>query len=165
MRQRKSGIILWIGSVGGWTTGPGYGLYAATKHTMRALAGGLDDELRQLGLRSILVELGYFRTSFLTGDNRTPYHARIADYAEPVGEIEAMLQRVNGKQPGDPLKAVEYMVDIAHGDGIAKDKKLPWWIGLGSDYHATVKQTAEHALKQLEEWEAVATSTDLPQNA
>ena len=44
------------------------------------LSESLNAEIRPLGLRSICVDLGYFRTSFLDPNNRAPYTNRIADY-------------------------------------------------------------------------------------
>ena len=44
------------------------------------LSESLNTEIRPLGLRSICIDLGYFRTSFLDPNNRAPYTNRIADY-------------------------------------------------------------------------------------
>jgi len=40
-------------------------------------------EISPLGLRSLLFEPGYFRTDFLTADNRATYGGSIPDY-EPI---------------------------------------------------------------------------------
>lgn len=73
--------------------GPGIGLYCATKHTIRALSDSLNQELNSIApeLRSIIFELGYFRTSFLTASNRAPYEPRIADYAAAGREMDTAL--------------------------------------------------------------------------
>lgn len=66
----------------------------------------------------------------------------------------------NGKQPGNPVIAVEVMIDLAHGTGSAAGKALPITICLGSDSYSTAKQASEDALKRLEEWKGVSYSTD-----
>jgi NAD(P)-dependent dehydrogenase (short-subunit alcohol dehydrogenase family) len=165
MRQRRSGTVFWLGSLGGWRTGAGFGLYAATKHAVRALGGALDDEVRALGMRSIVVELGYFRTSFLAEDNRAPHRARIADYAPLIEAADAGLRAYAGRQPGDPVRAAEVMVDIAHDEGVAADREIPQVIGLGADYNQAVKGAAEGTLKRIAQWWDIARSTDLPKDA
>jgi NAD(P)-dependent dehydrogenase (short-subunit alcohol dehydrogenase family) len=165
MRTRRSGTVLWLGSLGGWRAGVGFGLYAATKHAVRALGGALDDEVRALGMRSIVIELGYFRTSLLAENNRAPHRARIADYAPLIEAADAGLRAYAGRQPGDPIRAAEVMVDIAHGEGVMTNKEIPAVIGLGTDYHDTVKAAAESTLGRIEQWEDVAKSTDLPKDA
>ena len=47
------------------------------------ISESLHQELAPLGLRSICIEPGYFKTDLLTADNRAPFQGRIADY-EPV---------------------------------------------------------------------------------
>ncbi|ESK94777.1 serine 3-dehydrogenase [Moniliophthora roreri MCA 2997] len=162
MRERKTGTIIFSGSVGGWRGCPAVGLYAATKWTLRGVSASLHDEIAPLGLRSICIDFGYFRTAFLNPDHRKPYIPRIQDYNEVTGEYEAALQAYNNKQPGDPLRGVEIMVDIVRGEGVAKGKTFSNNIQLGSDCYETVKTECEEALRQLEEWKDVSFSTDFP---
>lgn len=44
------------------------------------IAETMHAEIAPLGLRSLVIEPGYFRTDFLTADNRAPYVSRISDY-------------------------------------------------------------------------------------
>jgi len=161
MRERKSGLILWVGSVHGWTTGPGFSLYSASKHAVRAFADSLDEEISPFGLRSINVELGYFHSNILTTSNCPPLSPRIVDYAHFREGFEAAVRAMDGNQPGDTVKAAERMVGIAHGEGVVKGKKIPSTIGFGSDYHSMVKDFIDKTSQRLEEWEAMAKSTDL----
>jgi len=103
MRPRKTGTIVWIGSIGGYRSvtytndgeiknnlaapfcsgRSGIGLYCATKYAIRCISESLHEEISPLGLRSLLFEPGYFRTEFLTADNRASYGGKIPDY-EPI---------------------------------------------------------------------------------
>lgn len=69
----------------------------------------------------------------------------------------------NGKQPGDPLKGVEVMVDVVRGEGTAVGKPFPLALSLGSDCYAVVKTESEKALEQGELWKEVSQSTDFSQ--
>lgn len=56
------------------------------------ISGTLHDEISPLGLRSVCVDFGYFRTSFLESDQRAPKVSRIPDYKETSDAVEAALQ-------------------------------------------------------------------------
>jgi len=71
---------------------PYAGLYATTKWALRGISETLHDEISPLGLRSICIDFGYFRTSFLQSEQRAPKVARIGDYKEISDKVEAALQ-------------------------------------------------------------------------
>lgn len=64
MRGQKHGRIVNISSVLGLIPSPYNALYAATKHAVEGYSESLDHELRGLGIRVLLVEPGFTRTSF-----------------------------------------------------------------------------------------------------
>jgi hypothetical protein len=66
----------------------------------------------------------------------------------------------DGKQPGDPAKGVEVVLDIVRGEGLAAGKAFPTSVALGSDCYKTIKEEAEGVLGRLQEWRAVSESTD-----
>ncbi|KAJ3568480.1 hypothetical protein NP233_g5687 [Leucocoprinus birnbaumii] len=155
MRERKSGTVIFIGSMAGWIAISNTGIYAAS------VSISLDDEITPLGLRSICIEPGYFRTSLLSGDNRNATVPRIPDYQAMVEQADAALSAYHGKQAGDPVKAAEVIVDLGHGVGSFKGKKLPKVLVLGKDCYDAVKNESEKTLENLEEWKEVSQSTDL----
>jgi short-subunit dehydrogenase len=64
MRRQGTGRIVNISSILGLIPSPYNALYAATKHAVEGYSESLDHELRTLGIRVVLVEPGYTRTSF-----------------------------------------------------------------------------------------------------
>ncbi|MFZ1993142.1 MAG: oxidoreductase [Solirubrobacteraceae bacterium] len=64
MRERGSGRIVNIGSMGGRLTFPGGGIYHATKYAVEALSDALRFEVRGFGIDVILVEPGLIVTNF-----------------------------------------------------------------------------------------------------
>ncbi|KAF9482962.1 NAD(P)-binding protein [Pholiota conissans] len=161
MREKRSGTVIWIGSIGGWGPAPYAGLYGATKWTLRGISASLHDEISPLGLRSICFDFGYFRTSFLDNDQRKPKVARISDYQEMSDKIEGALQAYNGKQPGNPLEGVKVIVDVVRREGSAAGKDFSLGLVLGSDCYAAAKGESESALMRLAEWKDISVSTDL----
>ncbi len=64
MRRQESGRIVNMSSVLGLIPAPFNALYAATKHAIEGYSGSLDHELRTQGIRVVLVEPAFTRTSF-----------------------------------------------------------------------------------------------------
>jgi short-subunit dehydrogenase len=70
MRERQSGRIINIGSVGGEFTTPGASAYHASKWALESFNDGLRGELRQFGIEVILVKPGGVRTNFMNTANK-----------------------------------------------------------------------------------------------
>src|SRR3954447_10197418 len=79
MRERRSGRIINLSSVLGLVPAPFGALYAATKHAMEGYSESLDHEVREQGVRVLLVEPAYTRTSF--DANSIPADQPLAVYA------------------------------------------------------------------------------------
>src|SRR3954451_5661572 len=80
MREQRSGRIINISSVLGLVPAPFGALYAATKHAIEGYSESLDHEVREHGIRVLLVEPAYTRTSFdsnaIPADEPLPVYAR-----------------------------------------------------------------------------------------
>ncbi|KAL0569690.1 hypothetical protein V5O48_012277 [Marasmius crinis-equi] len=162
MRKRKTGTIVFIGSIAGWGSLANAGLYIATKHAIRGLCSTLHEEISPLGLRSVCVDMGYFRTPFLTEGHCLEAVNRISDYQEMAENSNKALRDANGKQAGDPARGAQVLVDLIHekdNDG----RPSPTSIQLGSDCYSGAKRRCEQALLNLELWRDVSYSTDFPQ--
>ena len=72
MKQRQSGAIVNVGSIGGKVTLPWFTLYSASKFAIGSLTDGLRMELKRFGIHCMTVCPGYVKTSFqqnvLAGD-------------------------------------------------------------------------------------------------
>ena len=64
MRHQGKGRIVNLSSVQGFIPAPYFALYSATKHAVEGYSESLDHELRPFGIRVVLVEPAYTRTSF-----------------------------------------------------------------------------------------------------
>ncbi|MEI5676680.1 MULTISPECIES: oxidoreductase [unclassified Mesorhizobium] len=64
MRRQGTGRIVNLSSVQGFIPAPYFALYASTKHAVEGYSESLDHELRPFGIRVVLVEPAYTRTSF-----------------------------------------------------------------------------------------------------
>ncbi|HET7425914.1 MAG TPA: oxidoreductase, partial [Gemmatimonadales bacterium] len=64
MRRQRAGRIVNLSSVMGLIPAPFMALYSATKHAVEGYSESLDHEIRGSGIRVVLVEPAYTRTSF-----------------------------------------------------------------------------------------------------
>ncbi|CAN7485213.1 oxidoreductase [Variovorax sp. LjRoot290] len=102
MRQRRSGRIVNISSVMGLIPSPFMGLYSSSKHAVEGYSQALDHEVRVCGIRVVLVEPGYTRTTFesnaLTADQKSEHYA--------VGRANAEAVLRNEVAKADPPEVV-----------------------------------------------------------
>src|SRR5512135_3542102 len=62
MKQQKAGHIINVSSVAGHKVGPGFAVYAATKHAVRALSEGLRQEVKPFNIRTTVISPGAVAT-------------------------------------------------------------------------------------------------------
>jgi NAD(P)-dependent dehydrogenase (short-subunit alcohol dehydrogenase family) len=153
MRERRSGAIVNIGSVGGWRGFAGSGLYCASKFTVTGLSEALKEEVKPFGIEVHCIEPGYFATSLLTASNLSlNKNASIKDY-EPLNKsLEEAFQTTSGNQPGDPVKGVRRMIEAVTRTGYAEGKEVPVRVVLGKDAYEISGRILERMQKERQEW-------------
>ena len=151
-RQRKSGHILNVSSVGGFTSFPGTGIYSATKFAIEGYSEALAKEIAPLGINLTLVEPGAFRTEF-AGDSLATPENQIEDYEETAHKFVKMQEQSSGEQPGDPDKAAQAMIKVVESDN------PPMRLVLGEDALEATRKKMKSFQQELEEWKEVTLST------
>ncbi len=153
MRERHSGTILNISSIGAHVKPAGSGYYAAVKGALEGLSGSLRKELAPLGIAVCVVAPGGFRTDF-AGRSLTGTEVVIDDYADTVGPRRVGTDTAHGTQPGDPVAAARVMRE-------AVTSGAPALLLLGSDAVQVVGDVLRAELAEIEEWAELSASTDL----
>src|SRR3954471_23973065 len=85
MRRQRSGHIINISSVGGYTGYPGWGVYGATKFAVEGISEALAGEVAPVGIKVTVIEPVFFRTDFLDESSLSRTALVIDDYHESVG--------------------------------------------------------------------------------
>jgi NADP-dependent 3-hydroxy acid dehydrogenase YdfG len=62
MKEQRSGHIINVSSVAGHKVGPGFAVYAATKHAVRALSEGLRQVVKTYNIRTTVISPGAVAT-------------------------------------------------------------------------------------------------------
>lgn len=152
MRQRRTGAIVNVSSIGARICPPGSGYYAATKAALEGLSGSLQKELEPLGISVTIVEPGGFRTDF-AGRSLTQSADAIADYADTAGKRRKENDTVHGTQPGDPARAAQAILTAL------AEPTPPRFLVLGQDALGAITGVVDADRKQLEQWSHLSAST------
>jgi NAD(P)-dependent dehydrogenase (short-subunit alcohol dehydrogenase family) len=113
MRARRRGLIVTISSTGGITGQSFVSAYSAAKFAVEGWIESLAPEIAPFGIRTMLVEPGFFRTELLTDESTKWPEASIADYEATTRETVAAWKKMNGLQGGDPVKLAKALVQLA----------------------------------------------------
>ena len=73
----------------------------------------LAPEVAPFGIRTMLVEPGFFRTELLTPESTKYAASSIEDYAERTRQTVSAWKGMNGQQGGDPAKLADALVYLA----------------------------------------------------
>jgi NAD(P)-dependent dehydrogenase (short-subunit alcohol dehydrogenase family) len=122
MRSRGQGRILHIGSVLGFLPMPYGALYAASKHAIEGYSESLDHELRNWGIRSIVIEPAYTRTPF--DANLLEPDAKLVAYGEVRDTVTRRVQEAMAGAEG-PAVVAETVLKAA----LASKPKLRYTAG------------------------------------
>jgi NAD(P)-dependent dehydrogenase (short-subunit alcohol dehydrogenase family) len=107
MRRRGAGRIINISSILGFLPAPFMGVYASTKHALEGLSESLDHEVRAFGIRVVLIEPPYTRTSL--DANAAQAEGRIDAYAPQRRRTAAAITRNTNTAPEPKVVAQEVL--------------------------------------------------------
>jgi NADP-dependent 3-hydroxy acid dehydrogenase YdfG len=156
LRKQRSGHILNLSSIGGAVANPGIGFYNSTKFAVEGLSEALAGELAPLGIRVTIIEPGPFRTDFL-GRSGVVAKTRIADYDSTAGNMRKYFAENDGKQKGDPLRAVRAMMQVV------ESPEPPLRLLLGASALQRLRGKLSSWEKEIAAWEQVTVGADFPE--
>jgi NAD(P)-dependent dehydrogenase (short-subunit alcohol dehydrogenase family) len=152
MRERRSGAIVQMSSMGGQMSFPGAGAYSATKWALEGLSEALAGEVAPFGIRVLVVEPGAFRTG-LHG-SRMLMSAEHPAYAEIVGPVRRAQFDLDESSPGDPAKAAAAILAALEAD------RPPLRLVLGPDAVDAVLGHLDSVRSDVLAWESTGRATD-----
>jgi NAD(P)-dependent dehydrogenase (short-subunit alcohol dehydrogenase family) len=156
LRKQRSGHIINLSSIGGLVASPGIGFYNATKFAVEGLSEALAAELAPLGIHVTIIEPGPFRTDFL-GRSGVVAKDRIVDYDGTAGNMRTYFAENNGKQRGDPLRAVHAMMQVV------ESPNPPLRLLLGASALQRLRSKMSAWEKEVAAWEKVTVGADFPE--
>jgi NAD(P)-dependent dehydrogenase (short-subunit alcohol dehydrogenase family) len=144
MRAQRSGLVVTISSTAGIEGGEFLSAYAASKFGVEGWMESVAPEVAPFGIRTMLVEPGFFRTELLTPESTRYAHSSIEDYAGRTEQTVTAWKGMNGRQGGDPAKLAEALVQLVHRD------EQPSRFPAGADAVDTFERRAKALLAQAD---------------
>ena len=152
MRAQRSGLLVTISSTAGIAGQEFCTAYAASKFGVEGWIESLTPEVAPFGIRTMLVEPGFFRTELLTEESTNYPEPSIDDYAERTRQTVTAWKGMNGKQGGDPAKLAGALVQLASQD------EPPLRFAAGADAVGALEQKARDLLAQASAYRELSSS-------
>lgn len=172
--------MVFISSLSGWVGHQFTGAYAGSKFALEGpfyqtnsppcfvrctnkklgIVESLHKETQPLGLRTLLMEPGRFRTSLLSATNLKFKQSQISDYETASESHGEHLHSEDLKQPGNPEMFVRLVVDLVRQEGCAEGKVFPFRLPVGRDAVEEISLKLRETVDVLREWKDIITSTD-----
>ena len=112
MRERRSGRILMMSSLGGLVTPPTQGAYSSSKHALEGLSNALRLELYPFGIDVVLIEPGYIITGIqkAAAELSRPYLEKGGPYAPLYARFFTNVNNTRAKSKTTPEDCARVML-------------------------------------------------------
>jgi NAD(P)-dependent dehydrogenase (short-subunit alcohol dehydrogenase family) len=158
MRQRRTGHLMAVTSMGGLMAVPGMSAYCASKFAVEGLLESVRKEVASFGIHVTAIEPGSFRTDW-AGRSMTRAERSIPDYDELFEPIRAARVEASGNQLGNPVKAAEAVL------ALLDEAEPPTHLVLGSDALKLIGAARAAVDDDIRRWESLSRSTDFADGA
>ncbi|MDQ3062215.1 MAG: oxidoreductase [Acidobacteriota bacterium] len=156
MRERRSGSIVNVSSIGGFVGFPSVGYYNATKFAVNGFSEALKKEVEPLGIKVMLVQPSGFRTDW-AGRSANDATNKIDDYAETAGATQATIRGYSGNQAGDPIRAAKAIVAAVEAEN------PPFNLLLGRAALKNALQKLDDLKRDFDTWAETTEGADFPE--
>jgi NAD(P)-dependent dehydrogenase (short-subunit alcohol dehydrogenase family) len=153
MRQQGSGHIVNMSAIAGFSNELGFSIYGGAKFALEGVSEALRGEVESFGIKVTIVEPGPFRTDFI-GRSLDRVAQPMPEYEPTVGKFLNFLNTIEGKQPGNPEKAANAIIQIVKSDN------PPLRLVLGKYAYGKFRKKIESLNQELDTWAELAMNTD-----
>ena len=152
LRKQRSGLVVTISSTAGIVGQEFCTAYAVAKFGLEGWMESLAPEVAPYGIRTMLVEPGFFRTGLLTPESTSYAEPTIDDYLERTKQTVTAWNGMNGQQGGDPAKLATALVRL-----IGSNEPPARWAA-GADAVGVLEQKAKTLLAQADAYRELSSS-------
>jgi NAD(P)-dependent dehydrogenase (short-subunit alcohol dehydrogenase family) len=152
MRAQRSGLVVTISSTAGIVGQEFCTAYAAAKFGLEGWMESLTPEVAPYGVRTMLVEPGFFRADLLTPESTGYAQPTIDDYIERTKQTVTAWNGMNGQQAGEPAKLAAALVRLVGSD----EPPLRW--AAGADAVGVLEDKGRALLKQADAYRELSSA-------
>jgi short-subunit dehydrogenase len=132
---------------------PGGAFYSAAKFAVEGFSEALAGEVAHLGIKVTIVEPAPFRTRFLSEESAR-WSPPMDDYESSVGQVRRTVKQMDGKQPGDPARAAQAIIEAVEAE------RPPLRLPLGQMALDHIRAALDAEAKELATWAYLSAKTD-----
>jgi NAD(P)-dependent dehydrogenase (short-subunit alcohol dehydrogenase family) len=161
LRAQRSGHVVTMSSTAGLIGQEFCTAYAASKFALEGWMESLTPEVAPFGIRTTVVEPGFFRTDLLSAESTRYAAPSVEDYAGRTTATVEAWKGMNGRQGGDPAKLSAALVQLTD----QAEPPLRWVAG--ADAVQGVEHKANDLLAQVDAHRELSSSLareDAPAN-
>lgn len=164
MKARKSGTIVYISSIFGFTSCPSGAMYNCPKAAVDMLQSTIGIELASWNIRPVTITAGLYKTKVLENSKQPINGFSEADMtpikAEVLGTVGKMVADPDANMPGDPTKFAQRVVEIVDGTGMGKGLEKCTRFLFGKDAVQMSSEKMEELSRDFAATRDIACSTD-----
>ena len=155
MRKQGSGHIISISSTAGIFGYEQCSLYSASKFALEGWMDALKIEVAPFGIKTTVVNPGFFRTTLLEPASTIWAEKAIKEYSERNAQLKPFWKDMNGKQSGDPGKLANALLTIVD----QQEPPVRWFAG--ADAIAEGERKANELISQIAPYRELSSSLDI----
>ena len=154
-REQRGGHFINMGAAAAISNYAGFSVYGGAKAGMELASEAVAAEAAPFGVKVTIVIPGPFRTDFISRSLDRAEQS-VPEYAVTAGKFRGFLEKVDGKQPGDPAAAAQAIIQAVESD------KPPFRLVLGKYAYQKARRQLDRLRGELDGWEPVGLATDYP---
>ena len=154
-REQRGGHFINMGAAAAISNYAGFSVYGGAKAGMELASEAVAAEAAPFGVKVTIVIPGPFRTDFISRSLDRAEQS-VPEYAVTAGKFRGFLEKVDGKQPGDPAAAAQAIIQAVESD------KPPFRLVLGKYVYQKARRQLDRLRGELDGWEPVGLATDYP---
>ncbi|MES2468655.1 MAG: oxidoreductase [Verrucomicrobiota bacterium] len=154
-REQRGGHFINMGAAAAISNYAGFSVYGGAKAGMELASEAVAAESAPFGVKVTVVIPGPFRTDFISRSLDRAEQS-VPEYAATAGKFRGFLEKVDGKQPGNPAAAAQAIIQAVESD------KPPFRLVLGKYAYQKARRQLDRLRAELDGWESVGLPTDYP---
>lgn len=154
-REHRGGHFINMGAAAAISNYAGFSVYGGAKAGMELASEAVAAEAAPFGVKVTVVIPGPFRTDFIARSLDRAEQA-VPEYGATAGKFRGFLEKVDGKQPGDPDAAAQAIIQAVESD------KPPFRLVLGKYAYQKSRRQLDRLRAELDAWESVGLPVDYP---
>ncbi len=155
MREQGNGFVVTVSSTSGIKAVTGGSVYSASKFALEGWAEGMNIDMKQFGIRFMLLEPGAFRTDFANENASMQIpDLHLEAYEEARENLAKVFRTMNGTQTGDPAKLAKGLIKVVNSED------APLRLLISKPAIPAVEAYYKNRFAEFEKWQDVSADSD-----